>query len=311
MAHEIESMFFNGETPWHGLGVRLPEAPTTGEAIRAAGLDWHVITRPCVTVDGVPVPAQATVRESDGRVLGVVGPAYEPLQNREAFAFFDPLVAAGDVTLETAGSLRDGQRVWVLARLARDPVVIVKQADDVVLRYLLLSNSHDGTLAVRVGFCPIRVVCANTMAIAHEHATSKLLRIKHTKGVNDTLTEIREAMNLASAEFEATAEQLRRLAATPIVADDLKKYVKRVFELGDADDAQDEAGKRILSRVTPLFEEGRGNDLPGVRGTLWAAYNSVTEYLLCRIRHKRYYADSRIMPRRALCSTDVGARQSA
>lgn len=279
MAHEIESMFFTGKTPWHGLGVPLPEAPTAEAAIRAAGLDWRVLTKPCTTVDGVPVPAQATIRESDGRVLGVVGPSYVPLQNHEAFAFFDPFLEAGEATLETAGSLRDGQRIWVLAKLKRDPVVIVPQADDAVLRYVLLSNSHDGTLAVRVGYCPIRVVCANTMAMAHEHNASRLLRVKHRKGVKDTLDDIREAMNLASAEFEATADQLRRLAATPILAEDLRKYVKRVFDLPDTGPGADASGARLLARVVPLVEEGRGNDLPGVRGTLWAAYNGVTEYL--------------------------------
>lgn len=279
MAHEIESMFFTGETPWHGLGVQLPEAPTTEAAIRAARLDWRVLTRPCATIDGVPVPAQATIRESDGRVLGVVGPRYEPLQNQDAFAFFDPFLDAGEATLETAGSLRDGQRIWVLAKLKRDPVVIVPQADDVVLRYLLLSNSHDGTLAVRVGYCPIRVVCANTMAMAHEHAASRLIRVKHRKGVKDTLDDVREAMNLASAEFEATADQLRRLAATPILSEDLRKYVKRVFDVQETGPDSEAAGERLLARVVPLVEQGRGNDVEGVRGTLWAAYNGVTEYL--------------------------------
>ncbi len=291
MAHEIESMFSVNEVPWHGLGTVLDRPPTVAEAMRAAGLDWTVALRGVRTEDGVEVPgARATVRESDGRVLGCVGTAYTPLQNAEAFDFFDPFVAAGEATLETAGSLREGSRIWVLAKLARDPSVIVP--GDEVNKFILLANAHDGSLTVRVGFVPIRVVCANTLALAEAHRASKLLRVRHQKNVVASLAQIHDVINTANASFEATAEQYRYLAATDIVEDDLKRYVKTVFAPrstamivapsvieGELLDDEDESKSRVYDSVKRLFETGRGAQLPGVRGTLWAAYNAVTEYI--------------------------------
>jgi phage/plasmid-like protein (TIGR03299 family) len=287
MAHEIESMFSVNEVPWHGLGTLLDSPPTVAEAMREAGLDWTVTMREVRTVDGAEVPGvRATVRESDGRVLGCVGTYYKPLQNAEAFDFFNPFLAAGEATLETAGSLREGSRIWILAKLARDPSVIVP--GDEVNKYILLANAHDGSLTVRVGFVPIRVVCANTLALAAEHQASKLLRIRHQKNVVASLTQLHDVMNTANASFEATAEQYRRLAKSAVVEDDLKRYVKTVFAphttwkkavVADEGDEVDDSKSRVYDAVKRLFETGRGANLPGVRGTMWAAYNAVTEYI--------------------------------
>lgn len=275
MAHEVESMFYTGETPWHGLGKHVKESPSIADAIVCAGLDWKVRCDDLFTKAGTQAPMRATVRESDGRILGVVGADYVPLQNSEAFAFFEPFVAAKEALLETAGSLRDGARVWVLARINRAPSVIVK--GDEVEKFVLLSNGHDGTMAVRVGFTPIRVVCANTLAMAHGDKASKLLRVRHTKNVVQNIEAIREIVNLADAEFEATAEQFRLLASRGVNGDDLEKYVRKVFY--DRAGGVDAKKSKIVEKVTELFEKGRGNNLPGVRGTFWGAYNAVTEYL--------------------------------
>ena len=296
MAHEIESMFFVHETPWHRLGTRLDAPPTTREAIVAAGLDWEIGLKPLVTSDGEPVTHRATYRKSDGAILGVVGPAWVPLQNAEAFAFFDPFLGAGEATLETAGSLREGKRVWVLAKMNRAPSVIVPKADDVVEKFILLSNSHDGSLAVRVGFTPVRVVCANTLSLAFDDKASKLIRVRHQKNMERTLAAVRDVMNVANTAFEATAEQYRRLARTDIVASDLSRYVQLVFQPNKArviverpaNDVGEESDKsRMHDTIAQLFESGRGNALPGVRGTLWAAYNAVTEY----VSHERGRSD--------------------
>lgn len=289
MAHEVENMFYVNETPWHRLGKKLNAPPSCEEAIRCAGLNWSVEKTP-LWVHGpeasfvMQVPAFATRRSSDGKVLGVVGPDYHVVQNSTAFKFFDPFVKNGEAFLETAGSLREGSRVWILARINREPSIIVKKADDVVQKYILLSNSHDGTMAVRVGFTPIRVVCANTLAMAHNAQTSKLVRIRHTAKAAMSLEALRDVMNLANEQFEATAAQYRKLAECDINSADLAKYVCRVFSPAN-DDSSDEdilkkaESSRVLASVTKLFETGRGNDLPGVRGTAWAAYNAITEYM--------------------------------
>lgn len=276
MAHEIESMMYVGAQPWHKLGRKLDRAPTSVEAIRAAGLDWSVSLEPLYTADGFEIEShRAAQRDRDGRILGVVGAKYRPLQNAEAFAWFDPFVAAGEASYECAGSLREGARVWVLAKLARDPAEIVP--GDPVEKYVLLSNGHDGSLAVRVGFTPIRVVCANTLRLAHDDAASKLIRIKHTSGVAAALEDVRAVMDMADASFEATAEQYRALARHQVHAGDLERYVSQVFELQPDRDGGRKS--RVQTAVAEYFENGQGNTLPGVRGSWWAAYNAVTEYL--------------------------------
>lgn len=188
----------------------------------------------------------------------------------------EPFLEAREAALHTAGSLAQGSRIWVLAKLNRDPLVIAE--GDEVEKYLLLSHSHDGSLAVRAGFTPIRVVCQNTLSMAHGSDASKLIRVKHSKSVQEHLENIREVMNLANQEFEATAEQYRLLAHKEINQADLRKYVRRVFKIEE----DKEIGSRmqhILNEVMGLAEAGVGNDLPSVRGTWWAAYNGVSEYL--------------------------------
>lgn len=305
MAHELTvrqdgtvEMFSVKETPWHGLGQVVKAAPSIEEAIRLAGLDWKVGLKPLFTAAGGPaiegsafqgalvgerVEANATFREDTGQILGVVGTSYKPLQNAEAFKFFNPFIEAGQATLETAGSLRGGKRVWILAKLDREDSVIVNKADDRVAKYLLLSNSHDGTLAVKVGFTPVRVVCQNTLSMALNNNESRLLRVRHTGNVVETLNRVQEIVNTANAAFEATAEQYRLLASKQVNLKDLEKYVKIIFAQKQREEdptlAKDRES-RVLAKIIPLFERGRGNDLPGVAGTMWAAYNAVNEHLV-------------------------------
>lgn len=274
MSHCVESMLFVGKAPWHGLGVQLDNPPTVEEAIRQAGMDWSVGMAPLYLADNRQAPAFATLRNTDQAILGVVGPQYRPLQNAEAFAFFQPFLDAGQASIDTAGSLSAGKRIWVLAKLNRAPLEIAP--GDQVEKFLLLSNSHDGTLAVRIGFTPIRVVCANTLAMAHRSDASKLLRVKHSARVVENLAAIQETVDAANAQFEATADQYRRLVCRAINQADVREYVKQVFEV------EGEPSPRmrgILDSCVRLFEQGMGNDMHGVRGTLWAAYNGITEYL--------------------------------
>jgi phage/plasmid-like protein (TIGR03299 family) len=167
--------------------------------------------------------------------------------------------------------------VWVLAHVAGSKTEIVP--GDRVDSFILLSNSHDGTLAVRVGFTPIRVVCANTLSMAHSNAGSKLLRVRHTKSVNDTLALIRDVMDLAEKEFAATAAQYRALAARHVNATDLRKYVRQVLQAGDKPEEDSGRMRNLIADIIHRAEYGTGNDATGVRGTLWAAYNGVTEHL--------------------------------
>jgi phage/plasmid-like protein (TIGR03299 family) len=279
MAHEVESMAYFGELPWHRLGTALEEADLYDwpSASQKAGLDWEVELVPLVAADTqAQVDHRAVRRTSDARVLGVVGPRYAPLQNKDAFGWFQPFLDAREAALHTAGSLRNGSRVWVLAKINRDPLVIAE--GDEVEKFLLLSHGHDGSLAVRCGFTPVRVVCANTLAMAHGSNASKLIRLKHTKDVLENLANVREIMDMANAEFEATAEQYRLLARKSINQADLRRYVKKVFKVEDDQDTGTRMAN-IMEEVMALAEAGRGNNLPSIRGTYWSAYNGVSEWL--------------------------------
>jgi phage/plasmid-like protein (TIGR03299 family) len=307
MAHEIETTAYFGATPWHGLGT-----PLTAEdvydwpaACRKSGLDWEVELTALATADTqAPVAHRAVRRTTDGRVLGVVGPRFAPLQNRVAFQWFTPFLDAKEARLETAGSLRNGSRVWVLAKLNRDPLVIAP--GDEVEKYLLLSHGHDGALAVRVGFTPVRVVCQNTLTLAHNADASQLIRLRHSKSLASNLTNIREVMNLANQAFEATAEQYRRLARKDINQADLRRYVRRVLGVDEGAAPSARLANQI-EQIVGLAEAGRGNDLPSVRGTYWTAFQGFTHWLTHergRTLHSRldslWYGEGAAINRRAL-----------
>jgi phage/plasmid-like protein (TIGR03299 family) len=296
MAHEFETGFFVTEPAWHGLGTVLQDPPTIQEAIVAAGLDWRVELQALTRPDGTEVPSRAVVRSSDQSLLGVVGPDYEPLQNADALAWFQPFIDSGSVRLEAAGSLREGKRVWVLGRVIGSSADVVKR--DRVDQFVLLANGHDGTLSIRCGFTAVRVVCQNTLTAAVNDRASKLLRIRHTKNAGEALTQVGHVINVARGDFEATAAQFRYLASKGCDAASLRRYVREVFAIkpsriiavnasgedsapvSEVPEAADEnLCARIVAEVVRLSESGRGTDVVGVKGTYWGAYNSITEYL--------------------------------
>ena len=294
MGHEItdkDSMFSVGEMPWHGLGRVLEDAPTPAEAIYFAGLAWKVALRPVTTTlaDGgqaVTIPTHRSVlREDTGEILGVVGEDFRPLQNEDAFAWFAPLCEEGWITLETAGSLRRGRRVWVMARVATDAIEVVP--GDEVEPFVLLCHGHDGSLALRVGFNPVRVVCANTLAAALDDGDG-LFCLRHTAGLSVALEDARRAISRQIEIFRGSADAWRHLAARRCDDAAFDRYVLGTLarvagtDDGDAPETSEPGpatGKRILEVVRPLFAEGLGNDRPEARGTWWAAYNAVTQWL--------------------------------
>lgn len=285
MAHEIEivggqaSFFAVGKGAWHGLGTIVQQAPTVAEALKLAGLDWQVETRPLPdTADGKKLSefGQYVVRATDEKVLGVVGPRWHPVQNADALGWFDTFLADGRAELHTAGCLKEGRRIFVTAKIVGAPIEIAQ--GDEIERYILLANSHDGTLAVHVGFTPIRTVCANTLRLAIDSENSQLIRLRHGRNVVANMKDVGEIMDCANNRFAATAEQFRALARKGINRADLEKYVKTVFGFG-ANEELSTRSKNNLEKVFRLFETGKGNNLPSVKGTVWTAYNAVTEYL--------------------------------
>lgn len=339
MGHGImnsDTMFSVGQKPWHGLGTVVEQAPNMEQALQLAGLDWPVKLQPLFIGDpatawdhdqktvgiggkeeffkmGQKAPAYATINGKTGSLLGVVGERYTPLQNVDAFRFFDPFVQAGLATFETAGSLFDGQKIWVMCKIKCDNAQIVP--GDEIEAYTLLSSSHDGTSAVRVGFTPQRVVCNNTLQMAHGNKASKLIKVKHGKNVVTNLDNLRDTMNLITSSFEATADQYRFLSGRQINQSDLKRYIKIVFSQEKVEDIDfnNDKDSRLDRDITELFEYGRGATMPGVRGTYWGAYNAVSEYLTHyrgRSAEQRvnslWFADGNRLNQRALETALVG-----
>ena len=162
MSANVETMFYVRNVPWHGLGTRVMEAPASSEALKLAGLDWKVLQEPVYTENGELIRGyKANVRDTDRKVLGVVTDRYKVVQNQDAFAFTDALLGQG-VRYETAGSLMGGKKVWLLAHMPREYII----SGERISPYLVFSNTHDGSGAVKVAVTPIRVVCSNTLNLA-------------------------------------------------------------------------------------------------------------------------------------------------
>lgn len=189
MSHEVETMFYTRERPWHDLGERVEEALSSADALKMAGLNWTVLQKPVFTDDSSEIPGyKANIRSRDGRVLGIVTDRYKVVQNIEAFNFTDRLLGEG-VRYETAGSLMEGRRVWLLARLPET----YKIAGDDVESYLVFSNTHDGSSGIKVAITPIRVVCQNTLNLAL-HDAKRIWSTIHVGSINDRLDEAHKTL---------------------------------------------------------------------------------------------------------------------
>lgn len=292
MAHELEinadgtaKMFSVKQTPWHKMGVILPEAPTAEEAIKHAGLDWTVTKRQVQFKHRKDENYQtakgqyAVVRDSDERYMGFAGETWQPLQNSEAFKFFDPFVQANEASYETAGSLDNGKRIWVLAKIKRDPIEIVK--GDIIEKYILLSNQHRAGYAVRGALTPIRVVCANTEAMAFQSKKSQLFKATHSRKMEWNIERMQASISAADQAFEQTSEYYRAFSKRNVNQIDLTNYINNVFGFADVVKSGREQSFKDKQHETiqRLFETGRGSDIKGVRGTYWGAYNAVTELI--------------------------------
>ncbi len=282
MSHELAmtdnrpSMMYTGEVPWHRLGTRLDEPATASEAIEAAGLDFEVELTRLVTINDIPVPDKlAVVREDSHTILGVVGNTYRPVQNRECFGFLDAIVEDGSLRYHTAGALGKGERIWMLAKLPDD--IRVKNSDDITEKYLLLSNSHDGSSSLRVFFTPIRVVCANTLAIAARNGRGQGVSIVHKGNLTSKVRQAQEVLGLAKRFYDDAEEQINRLAWHYPSLRQLEEYFRQVYP--DSPDGESTRTKNVRQEMLRLFEEGIGHDMPDIRHTTWTALNAVTEFV--------------------------------
>lgn len=274
MSHEFETGFFVRLPAWHRLGTVLKESPTIKQALILSGLNWRVLENPVYQHKNGQklILSKELIRDIDSRVLGVVKPEYVPLQNQNVFDWFEPLLRKGDIELEAAGSLQDGQRIWILAKLKNNEAQILKE--DWVRPYLLLHNSHDGSTAAWIQFTPIRVVCKNTLNGAVNNRFGDLLKKKalslpHTLEISEQLERIRNLVDLTKQEFKISVEEYRSMSNQEITEELLTTYFGSV--LGTSQPTSHPAWSQLIVN----FETGVGN-----KGkTLWDAYNAITEWI--------------------------------
>lgn len=267
MSHNVESCFSVREVPWHGLGTIIQEAPDSEAALKLAGLDWSVKQVP-VLYEGEKTGHQFNVRESDNRVLGVVGGRYKLVQNAEAFAFTDELIG-GEVRYETAGSLADGKRVWMLAKMPDTRVL-----DDVVEPYLCLTNGHDGFSSLKVCMTPVRVVCQNTLNMALKGA-KRTWTVRHSGNINAKMEEAQQTLGLAQNYMKKFAEEAEELYSIKVSPAQFKKLSNTLFPITDEMSRRKEEAQWLLQ--CQLKEAWDMDDLGNIKGTGWGFMNAVSD----------------------------------
>ncbi len=271
MAHLIDSMFSVRETPWHGLGTIVEEVLCSEDAIKKAGLDWQVTTKP-VFVDGKQVKGYyANTRSDNNNVLGIVSDRYRIVQNSEAFSFTDNLLE-NEVKYETAGSLSEGKKVWLLAKMPEIEVV-----GDITVPYLVFTNSHDGKGSIRVALTPIRVVCNNTLNLALNN-TPRMWSTKHIGSMEEKLEEAKITLGLATKyinDLKITAEDLARKSLTDKIVDEM---IEELFPLSN-DTTNRKRDNVIELRTELLARYNNAPDLQNFRGTAWGFVNAVSDFV--------------------------------
>ena len=272
MAANVESMFYVRETPWHGLGTKVLEAPASKDALQLAGLNWRVLQEPIYTateelIDGY----KANVRDSDRKVLGVVTDRYRVIQNDEAFAFTDGLLGEG-VKYETAGSLQGGRKVWLLAHMPHEYII----SGERISPYLLFSNTHDGSGAIKVALTPIRVVCQNTLNLALAGAKRSWSMI-HTGDIKEKMQEAKDTLFLAEKYMDELGKEFEALRMKKLTDKQVMEYIEILLPIEDGSTPQQEKNMKRL-REDMKIRYFDAPDLQGVGKNAYRFVNAVSDF---------------------------------
>lgn len=282
MAHELEvvdgkaQMAYAGDVPWHGLGTKVSNDLTPQQIMQKAGLDWKVEEIESFIRfkgDNVLTGQKSLVRETDGKILTNVGKDWHPCQNETAFEFFNEYVLAGDMEMHTAGSLKDGQYVWALAKIKESFDIF---GGDQVDSYMLFSNPHVYGKSIDVRFTPIRVVCNNTLTFALNNKSQRAIKIGHRAQFNPTI--VKEQLGIAHEKFAKYKEMAQFLGSKRVRVEDLIHYYNEVFPLTSGKDKQEKITADTISRQAKKALEVLETQ-PGAKfaeGSWWQAFNSVT-----------------------------------
>lgn len=307
MAHELTirtngraEMAFVGETPWHGLGQSVTKGASIGVWQKEAGMDWEALE---ATPSVLRAPSLKTIyfgdhkalfRSDNHEPLAIVGQGYQVVQPKEVLEFFRDLTETGGWHIHTAGTLRGGRKLWAMA--SHGDVGLVGKGDE-VRSNLLLATSLDGSMKTTAMLTSVRVVCANTLAMALRGAETgdKAIRVSH-RSIFDPQV-IKQALGVAVDSFESFMEQARQLADTPMDLGQARDLLNVIFkptptkavdlswmgnlaELKSGADLEESKDARSVGRILELFDgAGMGADLKTAKGTSWGLLNAVTQYV--------------------------------
>jgi phage/plasmid-like protein (TIGR03299 family) len=262
-----------GEVPWHGLGAVLDGCPTSDEAIRAAKLEWKVNQIPVFAANNwaQPIPGfVANVREDTKEVLGIVTDRYCVAQNKDVFAFADDLIGKSKVkcTYETAGSLWNGRRVFMLVNMPKGRIV-----GDEYQPYLCLSNAHDGSACLQVFLTGIRIVCNNTLSAALRSAKRKI-SIRHLSMMEQRKEDVVMTMGAAHKYFHDLEVFASVLAGKKV---GITKVLDNLFPVSrEMSKRQINSNKEVKELIKTIFKQK--DDLQNFRGTAWGVYQAIADY---------------------------------
>jgi len=277
MAHNLEMI--NGEAqmayrltsgvPWHGLGTPVDDDMTPIEMMKAAGLDWTVRkVESFVEVNGEKIPTgqQALIRETDGKILTNVGGNWNPCQNETAFEFFNDFVKAGDMVMDTAGSINDGKMVFAAADV-RDGFTLF--GGDEVKGYLLFSNPHQYGKCIDVKFVMTRVVCNNTLSMALTEKSQPAVRLSHRNEFDAEV--VKELLGISHTRVQQFKEAAEFLGSKRYNNYDFERFLGKVFGTSSQ---ENKVLSRTGERALEIVETQPGANFKP--GTWWNAYNAVT-----------------------------------
>lgn len=278
MAHMIDSLTWTGETPWHGLGRRLPNHATVEEMIGFGGLDWQVIPRPIFQANedgiGASVPGMKALTRSDRPdvTLSVVTEGYGIVQNADALSLAAAAVGEGNASAEVCGSLDDGRRVFVVLNLAEAGFDV---AGERIEPYIVCYAGHDGSTSVGFKFTPVRVVCQNTLDAALNKETSHQLTIRHTRNAADRVARAADMIAQARGYFGTFNHRALELVRQRLSLGTAEQLSAKLFPTYKAADG------RVLvpanqTKVIELFRHQGATTDARIAGTKWGYYNAVT-----------------------------------
>lgn len=280
------------ELPWDNVVTSLNNPKTTKQAIIEADLNWEVVKRPIVMQasekhiincpDRFALTRQDMLKSNDAPIFGVVKKKYVPLQNSEAFEFFDGVLKLKEASISAAGSFDYGRIIYILAKL---PGHIKVLAHDVMEKYLLITNTHDGKQSVIIKFIPYRIVCTNQLTSASLDGSS--LRAIHSKGVSERIASAKELLGIINTNFKRIEDNFKFMVTRKLKQEEAFKYITRIFN-PNVDKPKNQSlirasapsfNNKGIEMCKELLITGAGNNHKQIQGTLWAAYNAVTEYI--------------------------------